>query len=916
MIFRKCNIWFAGLVALAAVAGGCSTQNNTVATRSFHQTKVKYNIFFNGNIAFEEGQQAIIKANEDDFSAVIPLYPVSNHKAAEASASQMDKTIEKCRKCIKLHSIKAKPKPDPKKRKDPNYKQWLEQEEFNNQMGNVWLRLGEAEFYKGDFLGSVGTFNYVIRHYEHDAEVVARCQLRVARAYAEMGWQYEAEDMLNKVNVDALSRKNASEYAAAKADVLLKGKQYHEAIPFVKLAMPDEKRKVHRPRFMYVLGQLYQAEGKRKEAAEAYKRCIRMAPVPAMDFNARINLAMMQGKSAIKSLEKMAKLAKNKDKLDCIYGAIGNIYLAAGDTASALDYYALAIEKSTQAGPEKAAILVKAGDIYYDHRDYVPAQPCYQEAVTIIPAENEDYARLLRRSETLDELIAAYGTVQLQDSLQRLSKMTPEEQRAIVDKIIEDLIKAEEAAAEAELIAQREAENEGLQSVNTQNMLGGGGAAADWYFYNAQLVRSGKQQFVKQWGTRMLEDNWRRRSKTEVTTFANNDSGNEDNPEDTDNPDNPEGTDSIASQVPETDTHKPEYYLQQIPKTEEDIALSDSLIADALYDLIYIYQDKVGDQELADETFAEFERRFPNDRRLVDLYYMKYLQALKAQDDAAAEHYRQEIIRRWPDTDQARIVAQPDYFEKLKRMAQEQDSVYEATYNAYRKSDFATVKANKQHAEAEYPLSPLMPRFLFLNAVAVARTDGQDAFIVELKDMVARYPESELGAMAKDMLAMMGQGMESQKGDMTSDLSELRQQSTEQDDEAASDEKQFSAETNTPGLILLCLPEADEQKLNKLLYEVALFNFSQFLIRDFDLQKMPVWEEGCALRISGFENFGETEWYLGLTEKNAELQLFFKELQVKPLRISEDNYKLIPGTFSVEEYEQFLKNNLLTKKMQ
>ena len=897
-------ILFALVAGTVLLSSGCSTQKNTAATRSFHQTKVKYNIFFNGNIAFLEGQQVTKNAHEDDFSTIIPLYPVSNHQAAEASASQMDKTIEKCRKCIKLHSIKSKPKPDPKKRSDPKYKLWLQSEEFNNQMGNVWIRLGEAEFSKGDFLGSVGTFNYVIKHYANDPEVVARCQLWVARAYAEMGWQYEAEDMLNRVNEDALSRKHASFYAAAKADVLLKGKQYHEAIPFVKLALPDEKRKMYRPRFQYVLGQLYQAEGKKKEAADAYRRCIKMAPAPAMDFNARINLATLQGKSSIKSLEKMAKLSKYKDQLDCIYGAIGNIYLSAGDTAKALDNYQTAIEKSTQSGPNKAAILITAGDIYYDRRDYTPAQPCYQEAVTIISSENEDYERLQKRSETLDELIAAYGIVQLQDSLQRLSKMPPEEQQKVVEKIIADLIKAEEEAAEAELLAQREAENSGLQSVDTRNMLGGGGgAAAEWYFYNTQLMRSGKQQFVKQWGNRTLEDNWRRRSKAAVSTFA--DTGNEDEAE--------LSTDSISNAadstqvIAETDTHKPEYYLQQIPKSEADIAISDSLIADALYDLIYIYQDKVGDQELADETFDEFERRFPNDRRLVDLYYMRYLQALKAQDDSEAQKYRQAIMLRWPDSDQGRIVAQPDYFEKLQRMAQEQDSVYEATYTAYRKSEFKQVKSNKQYADEHYPLSPLMPRFLFLNAVAVARTDGQAAFVNELRDMVARYPENELSAMAKDMLAMMGQGMESQKGAMTSELNEMRQQ-TEDKSEEKDQEKQFSPETNTTSLVLLCLPEADEGKLNKLLYEVALFNFSQFLIRDFDLQKLLVWDEGCALRISGFENLGETDWYLGLTAKNVELQLIFKELDIKPLCITEENYQLIPGTFSVKEYEAFVKN--------
>ena len=76
------NIVVLALGLMVLIASGCSTQKNTAANRSFHQTKVKYNIFFNGNIAFEEGQQATIAAHEVDVSTVIPLCPVSAHMAA------------------------------------------------------------------------------------------------------------------------------------------------------------------------------------------------------------------------------------------------------------------------------------------------------------------------------------------------------------------------------------------------------------------------------------------------------------------------------------------------------------------------------------------------------------------------------------------------------------------------------------------------------------------------------------------------------------------------------------------------------------------------------------------------------------------------------------------------------------------
>ena len=837
----------------------CSTQKNTWGTRSYHQTKVKYNILFNGNISYEEGLKAIRDANTDDYTRVLYLYPVSNHQAAESSASQMDKTIEKCRKCIKLHSIKAKPKRDPKKANDPKYKLWLQSEEFNNKMGLAWIRLGEAEFHKGDFLGAVSTFKYIINHYENDPDMIAQSQLWIARAYAEMGWQYEAEDMLNRVQTDALSRKHARLYSAVKADVLLHGQQYHTAIPFIKIAIPHEKRTVYRPRFAYVLGQLYEKENNRPEAIQAYRSVVRMAPPVEMEFNARVRMAELSGKKGLRKLKTMTKQSKYKNKLDQLYGSMGNIYLASNDTTHALEMYRLAIEKATEAGTAKAAVLVKAGDIYYDRRDYTDAQPCYREAVTILTAENDQYARVLKRSEILDELIVAYNQAQLQDSLQRLSRLPEEEQRAIVDKIIAELIESEKADS----VKQTETERElargdgGLRSVNTANMLGGGGAQkGEWYFYNPQLIKQGKQEWLRRWGNRPLEDNWRRKSKQVVVNDEMSASLNDENDEMS-----PDSLSSDSTRVPapkiETDAHKPEYYLQQIPRTPQDFELSDSLWRDAMVALYYIYRDKVEDEPLATETLRELERRFNGHPCLADIYEEERLRALR-HDEA--------------------------YIARMRKMLDEQDSLYAITYAAYTKGQYKTVKANKQYAEENFPQSRLMPRFLFLNAVSVARTEGQAAFMTELQQLVELYGSTELGAMSKDMLAMMGQGMESQKGGSTGSLADKRGQvDTDDQQDDGQPAQEWDNNRKQASVVLLVLPTADEQALNELLYEVALFNFSQFLIRDFDLQKMPVFGEGCALRISGFADLDEADWWVGLIRQDAHMQGVLIGIEIKSL---------------------------------
>ena len=865
------NIKFSIIIVIfAIIASSCSTQKNTAASRSYHKTKVKYNILYNGELAYEDGLKAIRNANTDDYTRVLYLYPVSNHKAAEAAKANMDRTIEKCRKCIKLHSIKAKPKRDPKKANDPKYKLWLQSEEFNPAMRLAWMRLGEAEFHKGDFLGAVSTFNYIIRHYQNDADMIAQSQLWIARAYAEMDWQYEAEDMLNRVQIDALSRKHAKLYSAVKADVLLKGEHYKEAIPFVKIAMPHEKRKIYRPRFAYILGQLYELDNQSEEAIQAYKYAIRLAPPNEMEFNARIRIAELGGKNSLRQLRTMTKQSKFKDRLDQIYGAMGNIYLKQKDTVQALAMYEKAIAESTQAGTAKAAVLVRAGDIYYEQRAYEKAQPCYREAVTILTAEHEDYARVQKRSEVLDELIGAYTQAQLQDSLQRLSHMTEAQQRAIIDKIIEDLIASEKADSAQQVQAARDLarDDDGPRSVNTSNMLGGGMAKkGDWYFYNPQLVQQGKQEWRRRWGNRQLEDNWRRQNKQVIASYAGDELSGEDLAAVDSLAMDSLGLNPMASAPKmETDIHKPEYYLQQIPRTAEDYALSDSLWREALVTLYYIYRDRLEDEFLTQETLRFLDERWGSHPSVLAIHEDEQLRALR-HDEA--------------------------YIARMRRMLDVQDSLYAATYSAYTKGEFATVKAKKQYAETEYPQSRLMPRFLFLNAVSVARTDGQEAFIAELQDLVNRYGTTELGAMAKDMLAMLGQGMESQKGGSTGDLAQLRSQLSDQTEktDSAEVEQQWSDDRKQPSVVMLILPKEDDQALNDLLYEVALFNFSQFLIRDFDLQKIPYFGKGCALRVSGFADLDEAEWWVDLIRKNTDMQPVLAGVRIEP--VTEMNLPLL-----------------------
>ena len=144
----------------------------------------------------------------------------------------------------------------------------------------------------------------------------------------------------------------------------------------------------------------------------------------------------------------MVKYDRNKDYLDQIYYAIGNLYLSRQDTTHAIENYVLAAEKSTRNGIEKAISQLTLGAIYFKQGRYDLAQPCYAEAVPLIGEDYAGYDSLKKRSDVLDELAVYAQNVELQDSLLRLSAMTPDEQKAVAEKLIAELKKQEEEAAE------------------------------------------------------------------------------------------------------------------------------------------------------------------------------------------------------------------------------------------------------------------------------------------------------------------------------------------------------------------------------------------------------------------------------------------------------------------------------------
>jgi len=876
-------------------------KRNTSTTRAFKALNTRYNVYFNGTTSYNEGITSINQSNTDDYSNLINMYAISKHDNANAAKSSMDRTIEKCRKAIKLHSIKKKPERNSKKWNDPTYKAWYNQKEFNPALKDAWLLLAKAEFHKADFLGAVGTFTYVSRYYPDDTNIVTECQLWIARAYAEMGWQYEAEQLVAKINQKDINAKNAGFYAAVNADLLLKHQQKTEAIPFLEMALKNEKNKIQKQRFTYLLAQLYQKSGSTDAAYKTYSSVLKTNPSYEMDFNARINRAELNTdvQSVRKELKKMLRNPNNKEYKDQLYYVLGKTYLAQGDTIKAIENFQTSIDTSSRNGFDKAVTLITLGDLYYNKQNYIKAQPCYDEASKIISATHEEYSRVSKRAETLSELVSQHEIVLLQDSLQRLAALPMDKRKEIIQNLIDKKIAAEKAAEEADKLKTQQQNRPQNFDENFDMMppIGMAQSTGDWYFYNPNLIKTGSSEFRKKWGTRKLEDNWRRVSKSAVL-FSDNTQQPATTTTDT--------TAQTKQQV--SDENTPEFYLAQIPQSQADIEKSNTEIATALYNMGFIYKDKVEDYPLAINTFDAFESRFPTDKRLVETYYYAYVLKTKMGETAEADKYKQKLIAGFPNSKYVEVISQPNYFENLERMYQEQDNLYAATYHAYNNNKFDSVMANTAYMQKNYPLSELMPKFLFLNALSNGKTKKTQEFEKSLNELVTKYPSSDVSSMAKDIIALMQQGNEAKAGGSHSTLLSRREASTQQ--EIAQDtERKFIADKTGKHRLMIVFNTSTE-KLNKLLFNVAAYNFTRFMVKDFELISTRLDSTQTVLNITNFDSYDEAVWYVNSINSDAELNSLLNTPDIRKIIVSDINYGTLFSYLGLDAYLSFAKNGL------
>ena len=889
----------------------CSTKKNTAGTRFYHATTARFNTMHNGQLAFAEALETQEKGHQDDYTHLLPMVISTNKQTAGMGKGKYDEAIVKCEKAIKLHSIKKRPKVSSNKKRTPKQKEYLARKEFNPYLRHAWLMMGKAQFNKGDFIEAASTFNYIAHLYATQPEVCSVAKAWLARCYVALEWPYDAEDVLDKLRRDSLSTEGRHEMETSRAAYYILVGQYTDAIPEVRKAIKYTAHKQQRARLNFLLGQLQRELGQNSEAYKSFGKVVRSNPPYELEFNARIaRTEVMDGnsKQMVKKLQRMAKSEKNKDYLDQVYYAIGNVWLSAGDTLKCIGAYEKGAEESTRNGVAKAMLLLKLSQIYWERENYIDAQRTYALCIAILNKEYEGYKEAEMRSKSLDETAPHLSAIKLQDSLQALAKMPEKEYLAAIDRVIEALKKkekeeAKKAAANGTQPASGAANNQNNSQTNTPNAASTTQNRGAWYFYNPQTVMAGKQEFQRRWGNRKNEDNWQRSNKTVVNDaeFAEYDYDEVQ--------DSIAAADEAAREEEEqrrrdslaNDPHEREYYLAQIPFTEEQLAVSNQLLESGLYEGGLAVMEKIQNYPYALRLLLRLLEDFPETTSKAEAYYHLFLLYGRMDDEERAELYRNKLIDEFPEDKNAIRVANPNYSQIARNGKHLEDSLYAATYEAYQADRYGEVADNFDYHTENFAEGRHRGRILFLRAMTYLYTGHRQEFLQMLQDVVKNYSKEEVAEMAGFIVKGLQEGrlLSDDKYD-ASDIWKRRRVGWADGDSLQAGDT-LSAERYSTFNFVLAYPKNSLDE-DQLLYEMARYNFTSYMVRNFEIEIM---DEGdlSLMCIRGFLSYDEVHAYVQQLYGDRHMATVLEG--IRSLLISDENLSLIGTAFSFDEYKEF-----------
>lgn len=752
--FRRSSLGSLVLVVLFFLAG-CTTQRDGRMYRAYHNTTAHFNGFYYARLAMEEADTKLLENREEDWDEVIPLFVYGSEKDADFLYPLMERAIEKCSRVVERHAMT----PGNREKKDfkrPKLNKWID---------DNYTIIGKAHFHKGELGKAEEVFKYLQRkHKDPDSQVASFTWL--ARTYMAQG----NSPKTNAALIKATGEREATDALRADAflvhaEFLLTQGNTDEAVQRIERAIPLIKPKKQRARATFVLAQLKQRTHKSQEAVDLFEEVVRMQTPYEMEFQARIQQAMAferrDGNSeGIRDvLYDLLDDDKNEAYFDMVHYALATLDLEERSREQGMDQLKSGLALNSDNRRTRMKSFLRLADLNLEDREYIEAQAYYDSTLSNMDENHARYGQVRNNALSLTELVEHLTVVYENDSMLALCDLDEVTRLNRIRDILYNLQEALDAEVEAaELAAEQE----------LQDALSAGGSETAWWPYNPRLRRAGYDFFYDRWGERLLEDNWRRSRKT-GGAFSNIEDAVQ------------EGvTEDWAEQGGELPSE--EELMASLPCDSLERIDAEAAIATAMYQSGVVYKEKLEDVDNATETWADLVERLDESDEHPLAHFQLYRTYLTREETenyqnpfcatCNSQYWADQILLRYPNSEWALMVENPDFVDLEEQRRLEELAVYEEyVLRYYNQKDYEAIVIGVRTLLDSVPDNTQACRYKYLRAQCIGwldgRAHGRQNYIEALKEVTASCDSTEQGLAAAQILQGLGVTSGALTGDKT-----------------------------------------------------------------------------------------------------------------------------------------------------
>jgi tetratricopeptide (TPR) repeat protein len=740
----------------------CSTKKNSFISRKSHALSTKYNILYNGGLALDKGIVDLKSQYNDNFWDILSVERMQHlndlQKPGEKKNTNFERAETKSVKAIQKHSMN------------------IDGSEKNPQMDEAHLMLGKTRYYDQRYIPALEALNYVLYKYPESDKIN---EVKIWREKTNMRLEND-ELALNNLRklLKGIKIKDQifADANATLAQAFLNTTQKDSAVAKLKIASQFTKLDEEKARYKFIMGQIYDQLNYKDSAYSAFQDVIDMKRKSPKEYV--IQAYAMQAKqfdyekgdtlNFVKKYNKLLADRENRPYLDVLNHQMGLFYDKTKKSELAKKYYNISLKKKTQDNYLVASNYRNLGDIYFYDAKYTTAGKYYDSTLVVLDARSREFRAITKKRDNLEDVIKYEAIAKVNDSLLRISAMSNLDKEKYYQDYIESLKKEELKAKELdEKKAKDEKNDESLlgkaeafvkeksavgkeildetdqassrkSSISQPKTLSPQGSvkSGDFYFYNPTTVAYGKTEFVKKWGKREHNSNWRISDTQEKNTSKDDDN-------DTSNNDT---ADKKSDKI--DDKYTTSFYINKLPKNQKEI---DSLVKErnfAYYQLGVIYKEKFKEYKLAADKFEKLLTYNPEERLILpSMYNLFKIYEIIDKDKALA--MKNKIITQFPDSRYAQILSNNTTNSALTITP---ESAYDGLYKDFEKGLLRETYSKTGLAIDQYTGEDIIPKLELLKANLTGKLKGLTEYKKALNFVALTYPNTDEGKQTEKFL--------------------------------------------------------------------------------------------------------------------------------------------------------------------